>query len=46
MKIQFRCGCGMVNHTFEDWVSHWKYGTKGKWHAIVLFLKTKIEVIR
>lgn len=30
MKVKFICGCGQQNHNFNDWVSHWKYGSKGK----------------
>jgi len=46
MKLQFKCGCGLVNHNREDWFSHWKYGLNGKLRAVVLFLKTEIQVVK
>lgn len=46
MKIQFRCACCQVNYNLEDWISHWKYGLKGKKHAVKLFLLTKIELVK
>ncbi len=46
MHVKFICGCGMENHTLDDWVAHWKYGTKGRLYAIKLFLTTKIVVCK
>jgi hypothetical protein len=45
MRIQFRCGCGQVNYNREDWLSHFKYSLRGKFHAFKLFLKTKVEIV-
>ena len=44
MKVMYRCGCGLHNYTWEDWIAHYKYGTKGKLRALILFLTTKIEL--
>ena len=50
-KINFKCGCGSDNYNMEDWLSHWKYGTKRgekffdrhpKLRAIKHFLNTRI----
>jgi hypothetical protein len=46
MRIQYRCGCGELNYNREDWLSHWKHGLNGKWRAVVLFFKTKIELVK
>jgi len=43
MKIQFRCGCGLVNYTLEDWLCHFKY--RGFRRGIRHLLLTKVEVV-
>lgn len=42
MKIQFRCGCGLVNHSWEDWICHFKYRSFKS--GIKNLLLTRIEV--
>lgn len=34
----------MYNYNWGDWISHYKYGGKGIWHAVWLFLNTRIEI--
>jgi len=46
MRIRFVCGCGLENYNRNDWTCHWKHGLHGKWRAVVLFLKTKIQLIK
>lgn len=46
MRIRFRCGCGLVNYDVNSWTCHWKYGSKGKLHAVKLFLLTKVELVK
>jgi len=45
MKLQFRCGCGLVNYNLEDWLAHFKHGKKGTRRAMVLLMQTRIEII-
>lgn len=26
MKIEFRCKCGLLNQTKQDWLAHWNHG--------------------
>jgi hypothetical protein len=46
MRIKCTCPCGLENQNYQDWVAHWKYGLKGKWRAVWLFLNTKISIVR
>lgn len=42
----FKCGCGSYNFTWQDWISHFKYGEKGFWHNVKLLLLTKIRTAK
>jgi len=50
MRAHFICGCGGENYTWEDWISHFKYGRKYRanwlWRAVRNLLLTRIEVKR
>lgn len=41
--IHFKCGCGVYNYNFQDWISHFKYG-RGFLRATRHFLLTKIQL--
>lgn len=40
--INFKCGCGVYNYSWQDWISHFKYGS---WrNGFKNLLKTRIEI--
>lgn len=53
MRVRYICGCGLQNHTKDDWTCHWEHGLPredkflGKWpklRAVWLFLNTRVEL--
>jgi hypothetical protein len=41
MEIKWRCGCGMHNYNWQDWISHFKY--RGWRSGLRNLLKTRPE---
>jgi hypothetical protein len=41
--MYFKCGCGEYNYNWNDWISHFKYGSCGFWRALRYLLLTKIQ---
>jgi hypothetical protein len=38
------CGCGWTIQRRSDLLAHWEYGMRGKWWAIWMWLKMRIEL--
>lgn len=43
--LHFKCGCGVYNYNFQDWISHFKYQgfKRGMRHLLLTKIQFKKE---